>query len=93
LLSESAKKAEGLRETGGKVHLGAPTYDAPGEGRIHRTSKLLARLGRTMFRIKQGQVVVMDNLSSHKGERVRQLIEGKGCELIYLPPYSLDFTP
>jgi hypothetical protein len=31
--------------------------------------------------LKQGQVVVMDNLSSHKGERVRELIEGKGCEL------------
>jgi transposase len=30
--------------------------------------------------------VVMDNLSAHKGERVRELIEGEGCELIYLPP-------
>jgi transposase len=43
--------------------------------------------------LKSGQVVVMDNLSSHKGERVRQLIEEKGCELIYLPPYSPDFNP
>lgn len=43
--------------------------------------------------LKSGQVVVMDNLSSHKGERVRQLIEGKGCELVYLPPYSPDFNP
>jgi transposase len=32
-----------------------------------------------------GQVVVMDNLSAHKGERVRELIEGRGCELLYLP--------
>lgn len=31
--------------------------------------------------LEEGQVVVMDNLSAHKGERVRQLIEGKGCEL------------
>jgi transposase len=40
-------------------------------------------------------VVVMDNLSSHKGERVRELIEGRGCELIYLPPSysSPDFNP
>jgi transposase len=37
--------------------------------------------------------VVMDNLSAHKGERVRELIEGKGCELVYLPPYSPDFDP
>jgi transposase len=43
--------------------------------------------------LKRGQVVVMDNLSSHKGERVRELIEGKGCELVYLPPYSPDFNP
>lgn len=43
--------------------------------------------------LKRGQVVVMDNLSAHKGERVRQLIEGEGCELIYLPPYSPDFNP
>ena len=35
----------------------------------------------------------MDNLSSHKGGRVRELIEGKGCELLYLPPYSPDFNP
>jgi transposase len=43
--------------------------------------------------LKRGQVVVMDNLSAHKGERVRELIEGKGCELVYLPPYSPDFNP
>jgi transposase len=40
-----------------------------------------------------GQVVVMDNLTAHKGGRVRELIEGKGCELLYLPPYSPDFNP
>jgi transposase len=43
--------------------------------------------------LKRGQVVVMDNLSAHKGERVRELIEGRGCDLIYLPPYSPDFNP
>jgi transposase len=35
----------------------------------------------------------MDNLSSHKGSRVRELIEERGCELIYLPPYSPDLNP
>ena len=34
-----------------------------------------------------GQVVVMDNLTAHKGERVRDLIEERGCEFVYLPPY------
>jgi transposase len=43
--------------------------------------------------LEKGQVVVMDNLSAHKGQRVRQLIEAKDCELIYLPPYSPDFNP
>jgi transposase len=40
-----------------------------------------------------GQVVVMDNLSAHKGERVKEIIEGRGAELVYLPPYSPDFNP
>jgi transposase len=43
--------------------------------------------------LKRGQVVVTDNLSAHKGERVRDLIESKGCELVYLLPYSPDFNP
>jgi DDE superfamily endonuclease len=43
--------------------------------------------------LRPGQVVVMDNLSSHKGSRVRELIEERGCELLYLPPYSPDFNP
>ena len=40
-----------------------------------------------------GQIVVMDNLSAHKGSRIRELIEGRGCELLYLPPYSPDLNP
>ncbi len=43
--------------------------------------------------LKPGQVVVMDNLSAHKGGRVRQIVEGGGCELAYLPPYSPDLNP
>jgi len=43
--------------------------------------------------LRRGQVVVLDNLSAHKGERVRQLIEGTGCRLRFLPPYSPDFNP
>jgi transposase len=35
----------------------------------------------------------MDNLGAHKGERVRELIESRGCELLYLPPYSPDLNP
>lgn len=43
--------------------------------------------------LRAGQVVVMDNLSAHKGERVKELIESRGCELLYLPPYSPDLNP
>ena len=43
--------------------------------------------------LKPGQVVVMDNLQVHKMRRVRELIEGRGCELVFLPSYSPDFNP
>jgi len=43
--------------------------------------------------LKAGQVVVMDNLSSHKGSRVKELVEERGCEILYLPPYSPDLNP
>jgi transposase len=43
--------------------------------------------------LKPGDVVVMDNLSSHKRARVREAIEGAGGALRYLPPYSPDLNP
>ena len=43
--------------------------------------------------LSKGDVVVMDNLSSHKGPRVEKLIEAAGAELRYLPPYSPDMNP
>lgn len=43
--------------------------------------------------LKSGDVVVMDNLSSHKGRDVRRSIEAAGARLLYLPPYSPDFNP
>jgi transposase len=43
--------------------------------------------------LQAGQVVVMDNLPAHKPKRVRELIEERGCELIYLPAYSPDLNP
>jgi transposase len=43
--------------------------------------------------LRPGQVVVMDNLSSHKGSRVRELVEARGCKLMYLPAYSPDLNP
>jgi transposase len=43
--------------------------------------------------LKPGDIVVMDNLSSHKGERITELIESVGAEVRYLPPYSPDLNP
>jgi len=43
--------------------------------------------------LRPGRVVVIDNLSAHKGGRVREIVEGAGCELVYLPPYSPDLNP
>ena len=43
--------------------------------------------------LRPGDVVVMDNLSSHKAASVRALIEAAGCDLWYLPAYSPDLNP
>jgi transposase len=43
--------------------------------------------------LSAGQVVVVDNLGAHKGERVRESVERRGCSLLFLPPYSPDFSP
>ena len=40
-----------------------------------------------------GQIVIMDNLAAHKGKKVEQLIQSKGCQLLFLPAYSPDFSP
>ena len=43
--------------------------------------------------LRPGDIVVMDNLGSHKSAAVRQVIEAKGAQLRFLPPYSPDFNP
>ena len=43
--------------------------------------------------LRPGQVVIMDNLAAHKVAAVRMLIEAAGCRLVYLPPYSPDYSP
>ena len=43
--------------------------------------------------LRRDDVVIMDNLSSHKGPGVRRAIEATGASLLYLPPYSPDFNP
>lgn len=43
--------------------------------------------------LREGDIVLMDNLSVHKGGGIRQAIEDRGATLIFLPPYSPDFAP
>jgi len=43
--------------------------------------------------LRPGDLVVLDNLSSHKRPRIAELIRAAGAELVYLPPYSPDLNP
>jgi transposase len=43
--------------------------------------------------LQAGQIVVMDNLQAHKSGRIKQAIEAKGCQLLFLPGYSPDLSP
>ena len=43
--------------------------------------------------LEPGQIVVMDNLSSHIGPSVREAIQARGCQLLFLPAYSPDLSP
>jgi transposase len=43
--------------------------------------------------LQAGQIVILDNLNTHTGDKVRQAIEARGCRLLFLPSYSPDFSP
>lgn len=43
--------------------------------------------------LRAGQIVVIDKLGAHRPKRIRELIEERGCELLYLPSYSPDYNP
>ena len=67
----------------------AMTIEEPADREI-----FLAYLDQVLCpKLRPGQVVVMDNLSAHKGDGVRASIEAAGAELLYLPPYSPDLNP
>jgi transposase len=63
------------------------------DGPIHREA-FAAYVAQVLVpELQPGDIVVMDNLSSHKGSKVRALIEAAGASLLYLPPYSPDLNP
>ena len=58
------------------------------------TDVFLTYVGQALVpELRQGDVVVMDNLAPHKHPRVRELIEEAGARVLYLPPYSPDYNP
>ena len=65
------------------------TVDGPINGNVFR-AWVEQHLAPTL---STGDIVVLDNLSSHKVPGVREAIEGAGAELRYLPPYSPDLNP
>lgn len=69
--------------------LASMTVESPTDGDV-----FLAYLEQILCpKLQPGQVVVMDNLGAHKVAGVRELIEARGAQLLYLPPYSPDFNP
>jgi transposase len=76
----------GLRLTG---------IDAPMliDGAINGTSFLAYVQQVLVPTLRPGDVVIMDNLGSHKSVAVREAIEAAGAKLRFLPPYSPDFNP
>jgi transposase len=43
--------------------------------------------------LRAGEVAILDTLGAHRGEGVREMVEARGCSLLFLPPYSPDFSP
>lgn len=43
--------------------------------------------------LQAGQIVILDNLNTPSGVKVRRAIEARGCQLLFLPSYSPDFSP
>ena len=56
-------------------------------------SRRMSRRSSPRTYLRSRQIVVMDKLSAHKGPRVRELVQERSCELLYLPPYSPDLEP
>jgi len=69
--------------------------DAPWvvDGPINGAAFLLYVETELVPTLKPGDIVVMDNLGSHKGKAVRQAIRAAGARLLFLPPYSPDLNP
>lgn len=78
--------------------IAALTFEGMGESMIIEGAATAAAFEKYIAEVlapslTPGQTVIMDNLAAHKGQKVAQLIEAKGCRLLFLPAYSPDFSP
>ena len=88
----SAKEWQGLTLIGGLTCRGVQTLmtlDSP----LDTRSFLVFLEWSLLPTLTPGTVVVLDNLSPHRSPRVKEFIEGVGCTVLYLPPYSPDYNP
>ena len=78
--------------------IAALTFSGMGESMIIEGSTNATAFERSVEEILSpsltaGQIVIMDNLAAHKGKKVLELIEARGCRVLFLPGYSPDFSP
>src|SRR5689334_13555622 len=69
--------------------------DIPGSAasQSYRGAMAARRSDRLLPTLRPGDIVIMDNLGSHKGKAARQLIRSVGAKLFFLPKYSPDLNP
>jgi len=89
------------RTRGRNTTLCLPAHDDRGDGAVYgcgggdhrRSLRGLHQGGALTEPARRTDRGVMDNLGAHRPKRIRELIEGRGCEIIYLPAYSPDYNP
>ena len=82
-----------IKTLAGAVRLGGGNAALAYNGPTDAAAFLAFTQGVLAPTLRRGDVVIMDNLSPHKAAGVREAIEERGARLLYLPPYSPDFSP
>ena len=92
---ETGTKFKAFRMGTARLRLGQHLYGRTDDaGRADQRRLFWAYVRRVLIpMLRPGDVVIMDNLSSHKRVSVREMTQAAGARLIFLPPYGLDFTP
>lgn len=106
LIRQSARSQKGKRANGSRPQKRSKNVSIIGaislRGVMSQSSILGATDGLTFAayisrklvpQLRKGDYVIMDNCSIHKGREIEEIIEAAGAKLIYLPPYSPDFSP